>query len=541
MTKNISLLFCLLCTIFSFNKNFAQNDPTWDNTKNKSWVAGFEEVEIVSSADGKIQKAWFHKSSKHSPQPLIVSLHTWSGDYGQEDPLAKEILLRDWNYIHPDFRGANNNPKACGSSLVIADLEDAIKFAINNGNVDPANVHLIGASGGGYATLLAYMKLKYPVKSFNAWVPISDLTNWYWESKGRNARYANDIEGVAMKNNRMNWQDLDRRSPIKLSFDAKKRKNATLNIYAGVHDGYTGSVPISHSILFYNKIATALYPGKKEILVSDGMLISLLSKQVDPNADTTLTMGGRKIHLIKKLPKLSLTIFEGGHEMLVPQALTLPPIDGNKNSNPLNILTIGDSNGAFEYGWPQQMAKQLPYATIINKSIAGNTIGFDNLDQPKLNTLTNLNQYLENAFSRLGTNGQLDFVFIGLGTNDAKAIFKDRQEEVTANMAALIQRIKSYIKKHNKKIPNICIISPSPMDEQKIDTIKYGGGDLRIQKNNVLFQKAAIANQVDFLNSYDLLKINFSEKTTDGIHLNEKTQFDLAIFILAYINKKNKK
>ncbi|MGB3004957.1 MAG: hypothetical protein WBC06_00490, partial [Chitinophagaceae bacterium] len=160
-------------------------------------------------------------------------------------------------------------------------------------------------------------------------------------------------------------------------------------------------VPISHSILFYNKIAAALYPSKKEILVSEGILISLLTKRTNPSADTTLAIGGRKIHLSKKNLNLSLTIFEGGHEMLVPSALTLPPIDGNKNLKPLHILTIGDSNGAFDYGWPEQMKKLLPFSTIINKSIAGNTIGFDNLDQPKLNTLTNLNQYLDAAFSKL--------------------------------------------------------------------------------------------------------------------------------------------
>ena len=78
-------------------------------------------------------------------------MHTWSGDYNQEDPLAKEVLLRDWNYIHPDFRGPNNNSNACGSSLVITDLEDAIQFAINHGIVDTANTHIIGVSGGGYA------------------------------------------------------------------------------------------------------------------------------------------------------------------------------------------------------------------------------------------------------------------------------------------------------------------------------------------------------------------------------------------------------
>jgi hypothetical protein len=94
-----------------------------------------------------------------------------------------------------------------------------------------------------------------------------------------------------------------------------------------VHDGYTGSVPISHSVLFYNKIAKALYPARKNVLVSDAVLISILTKRCNPDADTSMYIGDRRVYLQKRLPKLSLTLFEGGHEMIVPQALPLIPID----------------------------------------------------------------------------------------------------------------------------------------------------------------------------------------------------------------------
>lgn len=541
MKKRILLLQLLLSTLYLTAAYAQQKEPVWDNTKNKNWSKDFKNINIQSTADGSFQKAWFHATASSIPQPLIISLHTWSGDYNQEDPLAKEVLLRDWNYIHPDFRGANNKPEGCGSQLVIADLEDAIRYAIKTGNVDSSNVHIIGVSGGGYATMLAYMKLNYPVKSFNAWVGISDLSNWYWESKGRKAKYATDIEQVAMKNGVMSWQELDNRSPVKLSFPAEKRKNAVLNIYAGVHDGYTGSVPISHSISFYNKIAAALFPGIKENLIDDSTIISLVTKRINPKADTSVKLSGRTVHLFKHLPNLSLTIFEGGHEMLVPPALVLPPIDENKNLKHFNFLTVGDSNGAFDFGWPQQMKKLMPYATIINKSISGNTIGFDNLDRPQLNTLTNINQYLDEAYKELGANNELDYIFLDIGTNDTKIIFKDRQKEVLANMDMLLKMINSYVKEHNRKLPRICIITPSPMDEQKIDKIKYGGGNARIQKNNKQFKKIAVAHHVDFIDSYSLLNNDFSKKTTDGIHLDEKTQFELAVIIISYINKKDKR
>ena len=509
--------------------------PTWDNTRNDNWPVGFKLVEIRSSTDGAIQKAWFFRSSERTKQPLIVSLHTWSGNYNQEDPLAKEIILRKWNYIHPDFRGSNNRPEACGSELVIADLEDAISYALKEGNVDSTNVHIIGVSGGGYATLLAYMKLRFPAKSFNAWAPISDLVSWYWESKGRNSKYANDIEQVAMTDGIMNWAELFKRSPINLSIPAQ-RKTATLNIYAGIHDGYTGSVPITHSILFYNKIAAFLCPEKKDYIMPDSTIISLVAKRRNPKADTTYRLNNRIIHWQKQLPGLSFSLFEGGHEMLVPSALVLPPIDENKNMMQLNILTIGDSNGEFDFGWPQQMRKLLPYSNIINKSVSGNTVGFDNLEQVKLNTLKNIKQYLDDAYNQLPEGSDLNYIFLGIGTNDTKTIFKDRQKEVPSNMKTLLQLIKDYLKEHNKKIPRICIISPPPMDETKIDQLKYGGGDERIQHLNNSFKNLAIADKVYFLDTYTLLKKDFERKTNDGIHLNESAQFELATYILSYIN-----
>ena len=105
---------------------------------------------------------------------LIISLHTWSGDFAQKDPLISKILKEDWNYIHPNFRGFNNKPKACGSKFVVSDIDDAISFALENTNVDSSNIHIIGVSGGGFAIMLSYMKSKHKIRSFSTWVGISN-------------------------------------------------------------------------------------------------------------------------------------------------------------------------------------------------------------------------------------------------------------------------------------------------------------------------------------------------------------------------------
>jgi len=64
---------------------------------------------------------------------------------------------------------------------------------LNNANVDKSNIHIIGASGRGYATLLAYMNSTHNIKTFSAWVGISDLFKWYYESEGRGTNYSGDI------------------------------------------------------------------------------------------------------------------------------------------------------------------------------------------------------------------------------------------------------------------------------------------------------------------------------------------------------------
>jgi acyl-CoA thioesterase I len=214
------------------------------------------------------------------------------------------------------------------------------------------------------------------------------------------------------------------------------------------------------------------------------------------------------------------------------------PVTTHPTQKKLNILTIGDSNGTFAYSWPVQIKNLLPDATLINKSISGNTIGFDNNDQVKLNTLKNIDQYLEEAFKELGDGKKFDFILMVLGTNDTKKVFENRQEEVPENMVLLIHKIKNYLTSHNMTLPKICIVTPSPMDEDKIDKVKYGGGDSRIQKNNIEFKRIAKENKIDFLDTYSLLKPEFSEMTLDGIHLVEKAQLKVATEIVKYIKSK---
>jgi pimeloyl-ACP methyl ester carboxylesterase len=275
------------------------------------WPEGVSVVRIKSSVDGTIQKARFFSAQSSRQQPLVVSLHTWSGDYDQKDPLAEKAKNSDWNYIHPDFRGPNRRADACLSDKVMSDIDDAIQFAIDNGSVDLQNIFVVGASGGGHAALGAYMRTRHNIRAFLAWVPISDLEAWYWQSKYRRSTYADDIVACTSANDTFNIAEALKRSP--LHWEMPPTLNGRLEMYAGVNDGYSDSVPISHSILFFNKVVE--HVGKPSMFINQDEMIECLTRGI-PEAESNRKMEGRAVLYSRDAEQVSLIIFDGGHEIL---------------------------------------------------------------------------------------------------------------------------------------------------------------------------------------------------------------------------------
>jgi len=300
-------------------KHIEETYVKFDDTRNVNWDNDFKIVEIKSKLDDSIQKAYFYKSKSKTPKPLIISLHTWSGYYSQKDELASICKQKDLNYIHPDFRGANWTENACCSDLALSDIDDAITYAINNSNVDTTKIFVIGVSGGGYATLSTFMKSKHNISKFSAWASISDLIAWYNESKIRNSGYAENILDCTSSTKKLNIENAEQKSPIYWNTPTNKLKNSKLFIYAGIYDGIQGSVPITHSINFYNKLLTDLSVSDTLRYVSVAEKLKLLEFR-KPLGDFG-SIGGRKICLKKEYGNLSLIMFEGNHEMLTEFAL----------------------------------------------------------------------------------------------------------------------------------------------------------------------------------------------------------------------------
>ena len=406
--------------LFSFSC-MGQAIIKYDDVRSFGWNKEVKEVSIPSSKDGRLQKAYFYASTAEREQPLIVSLHTWSGNYTQNDPLVRQCLLNNWNYIHPDFRGPNWTEQACGSPLVLSDIDDAIQYALEHGRVNPDEIHVIGVSGGGYATLMTFLNTKHRVRSFNAWAAISDLERWYYESEGRRNAYAGHIlKCTASVKGNFNVEEARKRSPLYMKVPSDIDERGKLYIYEGIHDGYSGSVPITQSILFYNRMVQALGGGQEDLVSKDDML-EMVTEQLYRSGSYEGYIADRKIHYKRTYKNVQLIIFEGGHEMLPPVAFDHINCCGVKKHNKI-LLTIGDSNGAAKDGWVNKLREIRSQDVIFNVSVSGNTIGFDNNGYEQLNTLKNIDRYLSETTDHTGGK-PIDVILIGLGTNDCKAGF----------------------------------------------------------------------------------------------------------------------
>ena len=310
-------ILCFICLISLFTYG-----QTTDNTQPKNHLT---KDSIKSSMDGVNQVFYYNKSTSAKPEPLIVQLHSWSftADSLKTLGLDLEANKKNYNYIFPNFRGVNNHVKACCSEFVIADIDEAIDWALKNMKVDKKRIYIIGYSGGGYATLSMYMKSRHKIQSFSAWASISDIVAWYGESLSRKNRYAGDILKCLGTTGTFDTVKAMERSPLYWKTPIKKRKKSTLQIFAGIHDGYgyDKPVPISQSVNFFNKILSDFGERDTSKYVNPKDLELMIKTQSFPAQGTPLLIGDRVVHYRRQSKNITLTIFEGGHDMLSKQAL----------------------------------------------------------------------------------------------------------------------------------------------------------------------------------------------------------------------------
>jgi len=316
-----SLGIFFLAGAFSFLAFYWAKHPT------SGWDPDFHIAKVRSSQDGALQKIYYYRSTAKAAQPLVVSLHSWRGNYKQPDKgLALLVKKRNWNYIHPDFRGPNNRPVSCCSEYVLHDIDDAISWARDNLHVDQRPIYVIGGSGGGYVALCVWMRSHQNIQAFSIWNPITDLTAWYAESAQRNNGYQNEIyRCTGSSNNCLDAASALERSPLFWKTPVEKTEESQVHIFAGLYDGNgTGNniVPLAHALKMYNKILVDLKAKDPEVFVSDQEMKTLSqNKPTTPIENEQL--GDRKIYLRKKFQNVELIVFDGGHELLEEYALDL--------------------------------------------------------------------------------------------------------------------------------------------------------------------------------------------------------------------------
>lgn len=281
-----------------------------------------EEITIESSKYSHLQKAYFYKA-KNLKRPLIVSLHTWGGTYKQEDSIAYLAIKKDWNYIHPDYGGRQWTENSCCYEPAVLDIDDAISFAIKNGNVDTSKIILIGKSGGGTAVLASFLKSSYAHSFFYAWSPIPDQVSWYNEVKKDSIlkeRYLLKILKGTSSTDTLNLQQAKLKSPYHYNFtNLKIRGTKNLVIYVGVRDGLDGwSTSIKQPINFYNKLIRS-QSEKDSIYVIPNADLTYLIKHRKPLRVTNKRIGGRELVYEKSYKNWTFTMFNGGHEILYSQ------------------------------------------------------------------------------------------------------------------------------------------------------------------------------------------------------------------------------
>lgn len=292
--------------------------------------AGAVEVQIRSTADGTLQPAMFYVPEKARPDaggtpvPLLVGLHTWSGDYRQPTGYLAECQRRGWVFIQPNFRGPNRRPEACASDAAVQDVLDAVAYAQQHARVETKRIYLVGASGGGHMALVMAHRAPHLWAGISSWVPLSDLAAWYRECREAHPprRYYQDVERVCGGPPGRPETDAQyhKRSPL---FHLTAARGVPIDLNAGIHDGHTGSVPISHTLRAFNALAEA--NGHPEKVFSEADIrIMVREERVPPTLAAeceTDPSRQKKVLLRRTAGSVRVTIFEGGHEIEVQAAL----------------------------------------------------------------------------------------------------------------------------------------------------------------------------------------------------------------------------
>jgi arylsulfatase A-like enzyme/dienelactone hydrolase len=306
------------------------NEPEAENTQAMTLSAGQVDTPVPGyptgirairypvPEDGSEQPAlfWAPDLPAGKRAPLLVALHTWSGDYrqaGGQTKYAEWCLKAGWIFVHPNFRGPNRTPDALGSDLMIADIRAVVEWARREFPVDEDRIYAIGGSGGGHAAMLLAGRIPGTWAGISSWCGISDIAAWHAETiEAGNAQYAQHIEkalGGQPDASEAIRAEATRRSPLSWLGNAAA---IPLDLNHGIHDGRNGSVPFTHSLRAWNAVvpeADRIPEARIAAWYDDPASLPRDPRLKDPLYSSRPALF-RKTH-----GNTRITIFEGGHEI----------------------------------------------------------------------------------------------------------------------------------------------------------------------------------------------------------------------------------
>jgi dipeptidyl aminopeptidase/acylaminoacyl peptidase len=151
---------------------------------------GSTDLHWVAARDGRKLPVWLtlppgRPGQAHLPMPMVVLVHggPWArGRAWRWDAEVQFLASRGYAVLEPEFRGSTGYGQehfAAGwkqwGQAMQTDLADAARWAIAQKHADARRVALMGASYGGYATLMGLVQEPELFKAGVAWAAVSDL------------------------------------------------------------------------------------------------------------------------------------------------------------------------------------------------------------------------------------------------------------------------------------------------------------------------------------------------------------------------------
>src|SRR5690606_35539285 len=103
------------------------------------------------------------------------------------------------------------------------------------------------------------------------------------------------VKATSGTNGLPDMEEAKRRSPFFMRTPVENRKKSTLYLYGGIHDGYTGSVPVSQTLHMYNKVVADFSTAAPHALVSLEHIATMLAQRCFPQPPEGEVLLGRRV------------------------------------------------------------------------------------------------------------------------------------------------------------------------------------------------------------------------------------------------------